>query len=32
VSWDNPADRAILGPKLLKEMDEQMEKQKGLKG
>jgi hypothetical protein len=24
VSWDNSADRAIVGPKLLKEMEEQM--------
>jgi hypothetical protein len=24
VSWDNPADRTIVGPKLLKEMEDQM--------
>jgi hypothetical protein len=24
VNWDNPADRAIVGPELLKEMEEQM--------
>jgi hypothetical protein len=24
VSWDNPTDRAVVGPKLLREMDEQM--------
>jgi len=24
VSWDNPADRAVVGPDLLKEMEEQM--------
>jgi hypothetical protein len=24
VSWDNPADRAVVGPKLLKEMEDQM--------
>jgi hypothetical protein len=24
VSWDNPADRAVVGPELLKEMEEQM--------
>jgi hypothetical protein len=26
VSWDNLADRAVVGPKLLKEMEEKMEK------
>jgi hypothetical protein len=26
VSWDNPTDREIVGPYLLKEMEEQMEK------
>jgi hypothetical protein len=24
VSWDNPADRAVIGPELLKEMEDQM--------
>ena len=24
VSWDNPADRTIVGPKMLKEMEDQM--------
>ena len=24
VSWDNPADRAVVGPELLKEMEDQM--------
>jgi hypothetical protein len=24
VSWDNPADRAVVGPELLKEMEEKM--------
>jgi hypothetical protein len=24
VSWDNPVDRAVVGPKLLKEMEDQM--------
>ena len=24
MSWDNPADRAVVGPKLLKEMEDQM--------
>jgi hypothetical protein len=24
VSWDNPADRAVVGPEMLKEMEEQM--------
>jgi hypothetical protein len=24
VSWDNPADRTIVGPELLKDMEEQM--------
>jgi hypothetical protein len=24
VSWDNPADRAVIGPDLLREMEEQM--------
>jgi hypothetical protein len=24
VSWDNPADRAIVGPDFLKEMEEKM--------
>jgi hypothetical protein len=24
VSWDNPTDRALVGPKLLKEMEDQM--------
>jgi hypothetical protein len=24
VSWDNPADRVVVGPKLLKEMEDQM--------
>jgi hypothetical protein len=24
ISWDNPADREIIGPKLLKEMEEQL--------
>ena len=24
VSWDNPADKAVVGPELLKEMEEQM--------
>ena len=24
VTWDNPADRAVVGPELLKEMEEQM--------
>jgi len=24
VSWDNPTDRAIVGPELLKEMEEKM--------
>ena len=26
MSWDNPIDRAVVGPELLKEMEEQMEK------
>jgi hypothetical protein len=26
VSWDNPADRVVIGPALLKDMKEQMEK------
>ena len=26
MSWDNPTDRAVIGPDLLKEMEEQMEK------
>jgi hypothetical protein len=26
VSWDNPTDRAVVGPDLLKEMEEKMEK------
>jgi hypothetical protein len=26
VSWDNPGDRVVLGPELLKEMEEQMVK------
>jgi hypothetical protein len=26
VSWDNPVDKAIIGPDLLKEMEEQMVK------
>jgi hypothetical protein len=26
VSWDNSVDRAIIGPYLLKEMEEKMEK------
>jgi hypothetical protein len=26
LSWDNPADKAIFGKDLLKEMEEQMEK------
>jgi hypothetical protein len=24
ISWDNPANREIIGPKLLKEMEEQL--------
>jgi hypothetical protein len=24
VSWDNPADRVVLGPKLLEDMEDQM--------
>jgi hypothetical protein len=24
VNWDNPADRAVVGPELLKEMEDQM--------
>jgi hypothetical protein len=24
VSWDNPADRVVVGPELLKEMEDQM--------
>jgi hypothetical protein len=24
VSWDNPSDRAVVGPQLLKEMENQM--------
>jgi hypothetical protein len=24
VRWDNPADREVVGPELLKEMEEQM--------
>jgi hypothetical protein len=33
VSWDNPIDRAVVGPKLLKEMEDQMLKiKKNLKG
>jgi hypothetical protein len=24
VSWDNPADRAVVGPEMLKEMEDQM--------
>ena len=26
MSWDNPVDRVVVGPYLLKEMEEQMEK------
>jgi hypothetical protein len=26
VSWDNPADRAVVGPDLLREMEEKMVK------
>jgi hypothetical protein len=26
VSWDNPTDRAVVGPELLKEMEDQMER------
>jgi hypothetical protein len=26
VSWDNPTDRAIIGPELLREMEEHMVK------
>ena len=26
ISWDNPIDRVIVGPKLLKEMENQMVK------
>jgi hypothetical protein len=26
VSWDNPADRAVIGSNLLKKMEEQMAK------
>jgi hypothetical protein len=26
VSWDNPTDRVVVGPNLLKKMEEQMEK------
>jgi hypothetical protein len=26
VSWDNPADKDVVGPELLKEMEDQMEK------
>jgi hypothetical protein len=26
VSWDNPVDRAVVGPDLLREMEEQMSK------
>jgi hypothetical protein len=26
VSWDNPTDRAVVGPKMLKEMEEHMTK------
>jgi hypothetical protein len=26
VSWDNPADREVVGPKLIKEMEEKMSK------
>jgi hypothetical protein len=28
ICWDNPADRKIVGPKLLKEMEEKMLKNK----
>ena len=28
VSWDNPADRAVVGPDLLREMEEKMLKKK----
>ena len=24
VRWDNPADRAVIGPELLREMEDQM--------
>jgi hypothetical protein len=24
VSWDNPADKAVVGPELLREMEDQM--------
>jgi hypothetical protein len=24
VSWDNPADRAVIGPEFLKQMEDQM--------
>ena len=26
ISWDNPIDRVIVGPKLLKDMEDQMVK------
>jgi hypothetical protein len=26
VSWDNPADREVVGPELIKEMEEQVSK------
>jgi hypothetical protein len=26
ISWDNPIDREVVGPKLLREMEEQMSK------
>jgi hypothetical protein len=26
VSWDNPADRIVVGPELLRDMEDQMKK------